>query len=350
MRSLEAFLRFLLTAGSRAAGIARLPAGWMPPVGRHRWQTMLVEDSPVAPSPSEQAARGEAQAPAPLGKPPTSGWTGKSVRDTARAFVRAFGSWHTFHPVYNPWFLFGFLWGLPVPVVILAVHAAALNTPFTVDGLVGHLAAYPWHAVFLLHPLLFAAVFGAMGSVALARRRRIHGLVGKLGMLATTDGLTRMYNHRCFQEHIRAEAERARREKRPVCLIMADLDMFKRFNDTWGHPAGDRLLVAVADCMRSVLRPYDPVYRYGGEEFAVLLPNHTTEQGTRVAERLREATEQLRLRLLDGQLVGTTMSLGVSAFRPAEGVSDWIERTDGRLYRAKAEGRNRVCSSNAPPP
>lgn len=343
MLGLEALARSLLAVGSHVQGLARPPAGWMR--SRSPWQQLLVDDSHVAPSPSEQAARRDK--PLDPDKPPTSGWTGRSVRETTRAFVKAFGSWHTFHPLYNPWFLFGFLWGLPVPVVILAVHASALGTPFTASALTDHLLTYPWHLVFILHPLLFAAVFGAMGSVALARRRRIHGLVGKLGMLATTDGLTRMYNHRCFQEHIRAEAARAQREKRPVCLIMADLDHFKRFNDSYGHPAGDRLLCAVADTFRATLRPYDPVYRYGGEEFAVLLPNHDTAEGAKVAERLRSALAALRIGVAGGQQVGTTMSLGVSGYRPVEPVSAWIERTDARLYRAKTEGRDRVCASDS---
>jgi diguanylate cyclase (GGDEF)-like protein len=127
-----------------------------------------------------------------------------------------------------------------------------------------------------------------------------------------------------------------------VALIMLDLDHFKAVNDTYGHPAGDRVLVALADALRQSMREVDVVGRLGGEEFAILMPDTSAEAATQAAERIRRAIEALVLDI-DGQRLAFTASFGVAVFgRADDTIHDLFTRADRALYRAKQAGRNRV--------
>ncbi|MCI0342502.1 MAG: GGDEF domain-containing protein [Planctomycetales bacterium] len=265
------------------------------------------------------------------------------------SFVRAFLRGETYLPHRNLFFVFGFLWGVPVPVVTLAVDLHARNLAFSLASCLECYRTSPAvHGWFLLHPFLFAAVFGAAGTVARDRGRQIESLVRRLRTVADTDALTGLYNHRVFQERIRQEAARAEREGRPLSLLMADLDHFKDFNDLYGHPAGDDLLRALARRLRSLVRPYDILCRYGGEEFAAILIGMDSVEAERAAERVRAgvADEPFRLALVRGfeQAFPVSLSVGVATREPGESVPYWIARADRRLYEAKRAGRNRVCS------
>jgi diguanylate cyclase (GGDEF)-like protein len=131
----------------------------------------------------------------------------------------------------------------------------------------------------------------------------------------------------------------------PALLLMLDIDHFKKINDTHGHQAGDRVLQAVAKTIASCVRPLDSVARYGGEEFAVVLPNCHTSFGATVAERIRATIEALSIVMSPSLTINVTISIG-GAFAPEwvrSTASLWTERADLQLYRAKKEGRNRVC-------
>lgn len=167
----------------------------------------------------------------------------------------------------------------------------------------------------------------------------------KLRVLARTDSLTGLLNHGAVLERLREELKRGSREKKPVALIIADLDHFKRINDAYGHTAGDDILAATSRCLRSACREYDVVGRYGGEEFAVVLPGTTLEIAGEVAERIRKKVEQIRHKL-DGKELAVTLSLGVAAAPSEQRVMDseiLVKQADQALYEAKNKGRNRVA-------
>ena len=170
-----------------------------------------------------------------------------------------------------------------------------------------------------------------------------------LSKLVITDGLTGLYNHRHFQQRLREEFNRLQRYSGDLSLIMIDIDNFKCYNDTHGHPAGDKVLLMVADILLANTRHSDIVARYGGEEF-VALCHGGIEDTAGVAERFRREIEkaeipgQERQPLLEGQIEGClTICLGVAAYDASmtePGVL--VERADEKLYQAKRAGRNRV--------
>ncbi|MEW6761373.1 MAG: sensor domain-containing diguanylate cyclase [Pseudomonadota bacterium] len=170
----------------------------------------------------------------------------------------------------------------------------------------------------------------------------------ELTVLATRDGLTGIANRRHFDDTLAREMNRAARTGTPVSLALMDVDLFKKYNDRYGHVAGDDCLRQVAAALRRKLgRPSDLVARYGGEEFAVILPG-TGEVGARyVAERLRLAVLDLNLPHADNKGGLVTISAGVRTFHPGAGgvhePGDLLTQADALLYQAKAGGRNRVC-------
>ena len=168
----------------------------------------------------------------------------------------------------------------------------------------------------------------------------------KLEELATTDALTGLKNRRKFDAEIDREWRRAGRYGQPVALLMIDADHFKAYNDTYGHQAGDQVLVGIAICISdAVRRAGDCPARFGGEEFAVLLPNMTALEAFNLAETIRGKVVQW----CEGELI-TTVSIGVASMRPLAGQqwSDLVEAADKALYAAKANGRNQSVLATVP--
>ncbi|HEY2744763.1 MAG TPA: diguanylate cyclase [Polyangia bacterium] len=165
---------------------------------------------------------------------------------------------------------------------------------------------------------------------------------------AMRDGLTRVYNRGFLADWLPRQLRLSRRNGSPLSALMVDLDHFKRINDTYGHGAGDQVLVALARCIETQLRSTDVVVRYGGEEFTVLLPDTPVAGGFVTAERLRAAIAAMTER--EGLPAGLriTASIGVAAIGSGDDGSQLITRADGALYQAKRGGRNRVVT--APPP
>jgi diguanylate cyclase (GGDEF)-like protein len=160
--------------------------------------------------------------------------------------------------------------------------------------------------------------------------------------LSITDSLTKLYNSRHFFRQLKQEVERVERYKQPLSLILLDIDNFKGYNDTYGHMEGDRVLAALADVIRKNLRSSDNGFRYGGEEFTVLLPQTDRERAFTAAERLREHFAETVLTPLPGVEVGMTVSIGVGQHLPGEKEAAFVKRVDDAMYRAKQSGKNRV--------
>jgi len=172
----------------------------------------------------------------------------------------------------------------------------------------------------------------------------IIALQNKLAMLATTDGLTGLYNHRTFQDRLSEELIRAERYNKSIILLLLDIDHFKRFNDTYGHQTGDEVLKTIAKIIRGNTRKVDFPARYGGEEFVIILPESDCEHARVIAERIRTAVMEYPFYVKDGSRVQLTVSIGISCFpKDATEKVDLIKKADIALYNAKKEGRNRVC-------
>jgi diguanylate cyclase (GGDEF)-like protein len=174
----------------------------------------------------------------------------------------------------------------------------------------------------------------AMENVALHERVRRE---------ARIDELTGLANHRHFQETLAAERERMRRFRRPLGLVMVDIDHFKTVNDTYGHQQGDEVLRHVAVAMRDVTRAVDTPARYGGEELAVVLPETGLDGAHAAGEQIRRAVEAVRVPRPDGPPLNVTVSVGVAAADPqAADPASLIAAADAALYEAKRGGRNRT--------
>jgi len=169
-------------------------------------------------------------------------------------------------------------------------------------------------------------------------------LFEKVNELAIKDGLTGLYTHRAFQSRLEEEILRSARTKVPFSIVMADIDHFKSYNDTFGHQAGDAVLKAVSETISAGVREVDFAARYGGEEFALVITGANKEQAAAAAENIRRSLEKLSFNFA-GKRSGVTVSFGVAEF-PAEAsaAGQLVRAADERLYRAKEAGRNRVVS------
>ena len=160
---------------------------------------------------------------------------------------------------------------------------------------------------------------------------------------AATDELTGLYNRRWLMNLLKRQVTRSSMNQKPLSVIMVDVDHFKTFNDEFGHIAGDHALYAVAQTMLNIVRPTDMVGRYGGEEFAVMLPDTDIKGAHIAAERIRQAVSEAVIVMSDQSILpSVTISLGVAQMRPFETLEALIEASDAALYRAKKLGRNRV--------
>ncbi len=163
--------------------------------------------------------------------------------------------------------------------------------------------------------------------------------------LSIRDSLTKLYNSRHFFSQLKAEASRADRYNRPLSLLLLDIDNFKHYNDRYGHLEGDKVLARIGEVLQESLRETDSAYRYGGEEFMVILPETGGKEATNVAEKIRRQVEDKTFYPASGEAVHVTASIGVAQYIFEEELSALIKRADNAMYVNKNQGKNRVFFS-----
>ena len=185
---------------------------------------------------------------------------------------------------------------------------------------------------------------GEKQCVVIDRVEQLQHEVSQLAELVRTDTLTGLFNFRHFRFVLEQEMERTRRTTQTTALIMIDLDHFKQINDQWGHEGGNQALIAAAQVLLQSVRRLDIACRYGGEEFAIILPATDLMTALQVAERVRVHIENLTVPI-DGKILRLTASLGVGVYTSLhnESPEQFVARADDSLYRAKQQGRNQIC-------
>jgi diguanylate cyclase (GGDEF)-like protein len=200
-------------------------------------------------------------------------------------------------------------------------------------AILGLAAAAMWLVAPPLVPFVLAPLVVIHRSLELPRLQKA----------ARLDAKTDLFNARYVMDALANELERAKRFGRPLSVVVADLDLLRDVNNTYGHLAGDAVIRGVADVLRAKLRSFDVAGRFGGEEFAIVLPETGNEAALEIAERIREAVEQTSFELpAGGGEVTATLSLGVASYPSCFTVEELIHQADVALYRSKARGRNRV--------
>jgi diguanylate cyclase (GGDEF)-like protein len=252
----------------------------------------------------------------------------------------------------------------------LSVHLGSLDAPKIADLVAGScagemsliedkdpsafvVAVEDSHLMVISHHLLWQIVdrshtFSKNLLIVLSERVRSDNefIATSLGVLrqaernALTDALTGLGNRHWMKDMFEREVTRAQHSGRSLCLMMIDIDNFKHFNDQYGHISGDRVLIAVAGALREYLRPTDLIARFGGDEFAALLPDVELGQAQQTADRLRAQVASLSPQSLSTAI---TISIGVSATVPGDDVGTLVQRADAAMYDAKEQGRNRVA-------
>lgn len=158
---------------------------------------------------------------------------------------------------------------------------------------------------------------------------------------SVSDAQTKLLNRRAFDEALAAQMAGSRQHRRPLSLLVLDLDNFKQFNDTYGHPEGDKVIAAAGQVIRRCIRATDVGCRYGGEEFAVILPEAGHDEAMRVAERIRKEFAQTLFEPRPGEAVSKTLSVGLASLQPNDTAEALFDRADGALYAAKRMGKDR---------
>ena len=164
--------------------------------------------------------------------------------------------------------------------------------------------------------------------------------------LSIIDDLTQLYNSRHFHQQLKMEIDRVDRYGQPLTLLLLDLDDFKQFNDAYGHIEGDRVLSRLGQVVKRCLRQTDSAYRYGGEEFTIMLPMTTSKDGAVTAERIRAELKEEIFSPVSGKDVHMTVSIGLEQYKSQEDMKAFVHRVDQLMYQAKKNGKNRVCSES----
>jgi diguanylate cyclase (GGDEF)-like protein/PAS domain S-box-containing protein len=162
--------------------------------------------------------------------------------------------------------------------------------------------------------------------------------------MSIIDDLTQLYNSRHFYAQLETEIERSNRYGQPLTLLLLDLDKFKNFNDKYGHVQGDYVLSRLGHAIKRSLREIDSAYRYGGEEFTIILPMTMSEEGIVTAKRIQKELRKENFSLVSGQEIYMTVSIGLAQYKPKEEIKAFVHRVDQFMYKVKKHGRGKICS------
>ena len=169
-------------------------------------------------------------------------------------------------------------------------------------------------------------------------------MLKRLQDLAITDGLTKLYNSRYFYKQLDSEVDRSKRYNHPLSLLFMDIDHFKHYNDNYGHLEGDKVLAGIGKVIKSCLRKMDTAYRYGGEEFTVILPETSRGEVMTVAKRIKDVMENEKFSPQSGKSVSITISIGATEYCRDERISEFVQRADKAMYLSKQRGRNQIST------
>jgi two-component system cell cycle response regulator len=169
-------------------------------------------------------------------------------------------------------------------------------------------------------------------------------MLKRLHDLAITDGLTKLYNSRYFYKQLDSEVDRSKRYNHPLSILFMDIDHFKHYNDTYGHLEGDKVLARIGKVIKSCLRKMDTAYRYGGEEFTVILPETSRGEVMTVAKRIKDTMENEKFSPQSGKSVSITISIGATEYSRGERISGFVQRADKAMYLSKQRGRNKIST------
>jgi diguanylate cyclase (GGDEF)-like protein len=164
--------------------------------------------------------------------------------------------------------------------------------------------------------------------------------------LSIIDDLTQLYNSRHFYAQLKKEIERSNRYGDPLTLLLLDLDKFKDYNDAYGHVEGDYVLSRLGQVIKRCLRETDSAYRYGGEEFTIMLPMTTSEEGIVTAKRIQTELRKEAFSPVLGQEVYLTISIGLAQYKPKEEMKAFVQRVDQLMYKGKKNGRGKICCND----
>lgn len=199
---------------------------------------------------------------------------------------------------------------------------------------------------FLFKPVRFEELVLRLRRVLRERKLRNERakMMEKLKELSITDGLTRLFNSRHFYAQLKNEAGRCIRYDHALSLLIIDIDHFKDYNDKFGHLEGDQVLMRIGQVIKLLLRKMDSAYRYGGEEFTVILPETEIEEAGVVAQRIRRAVKEIIFSPQPHVETSISISIGFTEYRPPEDITIFVQRADKALYRSKAGGRDCVSA------
>ena len=234
------------------------------------------------------------------------------------------------------------------PLIMLAAHMMFQPWPETSFSIIKSISEeftrafslrmLPWALAFAIISALTSAFYGRSRQAVAALRDSEQ----RFKEMSITDELTGLYNSRHFFSRLKAEIERTDRYGHPLTLLILDLDNFKQCNDTFGHLAGDKVLAEAGNIIRKSIRSTDSAYRYGGEEFAVILPESSKQEALYFAERIRKSFESVAFSDYKDRDLRVTVSIGVAQHLSGQKISAFFKRADRNMYAAKKSGKNRV--------
>lgn len=260
-----------------------------------------------------------------------------TLQHQVREFFSASTNSFSYNLKRNSYIWFGILWGVPIPLTTILFEALLTGT-HGFQAILNLALTTPIQWFFFMHPVIFGALFGILGTIQNRKDIEKEVLIEELRHLSSIDTLTGLNNRRSFTKAFTSEVTRVERNKEPLSLLLIDLDHFKQINDVHGHKVGDEVLTATGRYLRSHARPYDVLARWGGEEFIMLLAKTNEDEADRIAERIREGMQD---GLDQASPVSVSASIGVSQYQVGDSLEGLAERADKALYHAKKTGRNK---------